>query len=131
MERCYGYDDIIQNIKNIINEKGMKQGVVAERAGFTPQEFSNILNDRRKLLRVEYLLPIADALDVDVNSLYGVEKKEVSEMGNKTMEQAVEEFNENETSFVKSEALKLFCTTDNEQIALEALAILAKMAQPF
>lgn len=56
----------------------MKQGVVAERAGFTPQEFSNILNDRRKLLRVEYLLPIADALDVDVNSLYGVEKKEVS-----------------------------------------------------
>ena len=131
MERCYGYDDIIQNIKNIINEKGMKQGVVAERAGFTPQEFSNILNDRRKLLRVEYLLPIADALDVDVNSLYGVEKKEGVEMGNKTMEQAVEEFNENETSFVKSEALKLFCTTDNEQIALEALAILAKMAQPF
>lgn len=131
MERCYGYDDIIQNIKNIINEKGMKQGVVAERAGFTPQEFSNILNDRRKLLRVEYLLPIADALDVDVNSLYGVEKKEVVEIGNKTIEQAVEEFNENETSFVKSEALKLFCTTDNEQIALEALAILAKMAQPF
>ena len=52
-------------------------------------------------------------------------------MGNKTIEQAVEEFNKNEESFVKSEALKLFCTTDNEQVALGALAILVKMAQPF
>lgn len=73
-----GYEDIIANIKRIINEKGMKQGIVAERAGFTPQEFSNILNDRRKLLRVEHLGPIADALGVEINDLYGVEKREVS-----------------------------------------------------
>lgn len=78
MERCYGYDDIIQNIKNIINEKGIKQGVIAERAGFTPQEFSNILNERRKLLRVEYLPKIAIAMGVDVNELLDVDKKEVS-----------------------------------------------------
>lgn len=68
------YDDLITNIKNIIVEKGMKQGVVAERSGFTPQEFSNILNDRRKLLRVEFILPIAEALGVEVNDLYGVRK---------------------------------------------------------
>ena len=71
------YDDIISNIKRIIGEKGMKQGVVAERAGFTKQEFSNLMNDRRKLLRVEHLPAIADALGVEVNALYGVEKKEV------------------------------------------------------
>lgn len=71
------YDDIISNIKRIIDEKGMKQGFVAEKAGFTKQEFSNILNERRKLLRVEHLWDIAMTLDVSVNDLYGVEKKEV------------------------------------------------------
>lgn len=65
------------NISRIIDEKGMKQGVVAERAGFTKQEFSNIMNERRKLLRIEHLYPIACAMGVDVNDLYGVEKKEV------------------------------------------------------
>ena len=63
------YDDIIQNIKNVIAKKGMRQGAVAERAGFSKQDFSNILNDHRKLLRVEYLAPIAFALGVDVNEL--------------------------------------------------------------
>lgn len=73
--RTATYDDIISNIKRIIDEKGMKQGVVAERAGFTKQEFSNIMNERRKLLRIEHLYPIACAMGVDVNDL--VEKKEV------------------------------------------------------
>lgn len=57
----------------------MKQKVIAERAGFTPQEFSNILNDRRKLLRVEHMPAIAAAMEVDVNELYGMHGKEVTE----------------------------------------------------
>lgn len=69
------YEDITCNIKRIIDEKGMKQGVVAERAGFTPQEFSNIMNERRKLLRIEHLCPIACAMGVDVNALCRVEKR--------------------------------------------------------
>ena len=69
------YDDIIQNIKNVIAKKGMKQGTVAARAGFSKQDFSNILNDHRKLLRVEYLAPIAFALGVDVNELLKSGKK--------------------------------------------------------
>ena len=69
------YDDIIQNIKNVIAKKGMKQGTVAARAGFFKQDFSNILNDHRKLLRVEYLAPIAFALGVDVNELLKSGKK--------------------------------------------------------
>lgn len=76
MDNALGYDDLIENIKKIIKIKGMKQGVVAERAGFTPQEFSNILNGR-KLLRAEYLLSVANGLGVEVNDLYGVDKKEV------------------------------------------------------
>ena len=43
------YEDIINNIKRILAAKGMKQVVVAERAGFSPQEFSNMLNERRSL----------------------------------------------------------------------------------
>lgn len=66
------YEDVINNIKRIINEKGMKQGIVAERAGFTKQEFSNVLNDRRKLLRVEHIVPIAESLGVEPNDLYGI-----------------------------------------------------------
>lgn len=70
-----GYDVVIENIKNILKKKGIKQNVVAERAGFTPQEFSNILNERRKLLRVEFVKPIADALEVEVNEIYGITDK--------------------------------------------------------
>jgi len=71
----YNYDIVISNIKNAICAKGMKQKAVAERAGFTPQEFSNILNERRKLLRVEYMPAIALAIGVDVNDLYGIIRK--------------------------------------------------------
>lgn len=66
------YQEIIDNIKRIINEKGMKQCAVAERAGFSQQEFSNLVNERRKLLRVEHILPIANALGVAPNDLYGI-----------------------------------------------------------
>lgn len=73
MSDC-SYEDVISNIKSIISDKGMKQKAVAEKAGFTSQEFSNILNDRRKLLRVEYMPAIAVAIGVDVNDLYGISK---------------------------------------------------------
>lgn len=63
------YDDVINNIKLIIEQKGMKQGVVAERAGFTQPEFSNIMRGR-KLLRVEHLAKVSNALGVEINDLY-------------------------------------------------------------
>lgn len=69
------YDDVINNIKDIIEEKGLKQSFVAKKAGLTPQELSNILNDRRKLLRVEYLPGVADALGMTVDDLYRKRKE--------------------------------------------------------
>ncbi len=66
----FGYETLINNIKQIISEKGVKQGVVAMRAGFTPQEFSNILNERRKLLRAEHIPAIAEALGVEISEVY-------------------------------------------------------------
>lgn len=73
------YEEIISFIRQLIDQKGMKQSFVAERAGFSPQEFSNILNDRRKLLRIEHLPAIARALGVEMGELFrGTKAKEVS-----------------------------------------------------
>lgn len=60
---------IIDNIRKLINERGMKQVAVAERAGFTGQEFSNLLNGRKALAAV-YIPKIAAALDVTCNDLF-------------------------------------------------------------
>ena len=54
------YDDVVQNIKIIISEKGMKQTVVAE---------------RRKLIRIEHIPRIAKALGVTLNDLFRVRSK--------------------------------------------------------
>lgn len=70
------YEMIIQDIKDVIERKGMKQAVVAKRAGFTSQEFCNILNERRKLLRVEHILPITRALGITPNELLRESGKE-------------------------------------------------------
>jgi len=70
------YDEIVKNIKTLIRKSGMKQCVVAERAGFNERDFSNMLNERRKLIRAEYLPGIASALGVDINDLYYLSSKE-------------------------------------------------------
>lgn len=66
----FEYDTLVANIKQIISTKGLKQGVVAKRANFTESEFSNMLNERRKLIRSEYLPRIAFALEVDISELF-------------------------------------------------------------
>lgn len=74
--RAATYDDVVNNVKLIMNEKGMKQKVVAERAGFSDAEFSNMLNERRKLIRIEHIPKIAKALGVEPNELYGIATKQ-------------------------------------------------------
>ena len=56
-------------MKVIIAEKGLKQGRVAQKAGFTPQEFSDMLNGRR-LIKACEIPRIAEALGVSVNDVY-------------------------------------------------------------
>ena len=80
----YKYETLIENIKFLISEKGIKQRVAAERSGFTPQEFSNMLNYRRKLLRVEHL-PSISVRELSVTRLIkeGLLTKEVSKLMSK------------------------------------------------
>lgn len=65
----FDYNTLIWNIKSEIQNRGMKQGVVAERAGFSDQEFSNMMNNR-KLIKAEYIPAIASAIGVTTNELF-------------------------------------------------------------
>lgn len=65
---------VAQNTKRIINERGLKNRAVAEKAGYSEQQFSNMLNDRRVITWVD-VLNIANALEVTPNDLFGFKSK--------------------------------------------------------
>lgn len=60
---------IVIGIKKVMAEQGLFQKAVAERAGFTDQQFSDMLNGR-KIIRADYLPQIARALKVDIGTLF-------------------------------------------------------------
>lgn len=45
---------LIKNIRRVIREKGLKQCAVAEKAGFPPNIFSSMLNER-KIITAEHM----------------------------------------------------------------------------
>ena len=57
------------NIVKVINQKGLKQKAVAERAGYTAQQFTDMLKGR-KIIKPCDVLAIADALGVTANDLF-------------------------------------------------------------
>lgn len=61
---------VADNTKRIIEGRGLKQRVVAERAGFSIQQFSALLNHRKVIKDVD-IIAIANALDVTPNDLFG------------------------------------------------------------
>lgn len=60
---------IAQNVKNIIKEKGFKNLYVAEKAGYSKNQFSSMLNGRKLITDVD-VMKIAEALGVSVNELF-------------------------------------------------------------
>ena len=62
---------IIENTKRIIDQRGLKQGAVAKRAGFSRQQFSAIMN-RRRAVKDTDVIAIANALEVTPNELFGL-----------------------------------------------------------
>ena len=60
------------NIARIISEKGLKQGAIARKAGFKDHQLTDILKGR-KLLRVNDIIALSDALNVDVIDLFAQE----------------------------------------------------------
>lgn len=76
--RTADYNGVIpQNVLKIIQDTGVKQCVIAERAGYTKQQFSDMLNGR-KIIKAMDVLRIARALNVTPNDLYGIPVEEAS-----------------------------------------------------
>ena len=65
---------VTNNILKIIKDKGLKQKAVAEKAGYSSQQFCDMLNGR-KIIRPFDTMAIAGALGVDANALFAEGKK--------------------------------------------------------
>ena len=66
-------EPLSNELKQIIARKGLKNLSVAENAGYTAQELSDMLNGRR-LIKACDIPKIAKALGVEINYLFGIEK---------------------------------------------------------
>ena len=62
-------DPVAAGIKRSIVEKGLIQKTVAIRSGFTEQQFSDMMNDRR-IIKACDLIPISLALGVKIPEIY-------------------------------------------------------------
>ena len=66
------------NIDRLISMRGLKQGAVAVKAGFSNQQLSDMLNGRR-IIKPCDVVSIAKALGVTPNELYGITSAEAGE----------------------------------------------------
>lgn len=60
---------VASNVKRIIEQKGIKQKSVAEKAGISEKKFSDMLNDRVSI-KAEDIVKIQEALQVPVGELF-------------------------------------------------------------
>lgn len=60
---------VAPNVKRIIKQKCLKQVAIAEKAGYTPNQFSSMLNGR-KVIKDTDVMKLARVLEVDVNELF-------------------------------------------------------------
>lgn len=60
---------VAENLRRIIDEKGLKHTYVAQKAGYGRNEFSRLLNDR-KIIKAEDITRLANCLGVTPNDLF-------------------------------------------------------------
>lgn len=63
-----------ENIERVIREKGIKQCAIAKKAGYSKQQFSDMMNGRKIIKAIDILI-IANALGVTPNDLYGISEE--------------------------------------------------------
>lgn len=76
---------VATRVKEIIKDKGLRQTALAEKAGFTRQEFNDMLNGRR-IMRAVDIASIINALKdvgVDANYLFAISSTDICEAGRK------------------------------------------------
>ena len=64
-----GNATVPQNLARIIKERGLKQNAVAQWAGYTTQQFTDMLNGR-KIIKPCDVLAISDAIGVNIADLF-------------------------------------------------------------
>jgi len=65
---------VADNIREIISDYGYKQKSIAEKAGMSEKQFSDLLNGR-KTFKAEYLPSICIALNKSPNDVLNYEKE--------------------------------------------------------
>lgn len=60
---------VAENIKRIIEQNSLKQSAIAQKAGFSTQEFNAMLNGRRLMRAAEIAVGI-EVLGIDANELF-------------------------------------------------------------
>lgn len=72
---------VANRVREIIKEKGLKQTAIAEKAGFSTQEFSDMLNGRRLMRAVDKasIISALRGVGVDANYLFMVDSAEIYE----------------------------------------------------
>ncbi len=72
---------VANRVREIIKEKGLKQTAIAEKAGFSTQEFSDMLNGRRLMRAVDIasIISVLRGVGVDANYLFMVDSAEIYE----------------------------------------------------
>lgn len=63
-----------KNIIELIDKKGLKKKSVAEKAGYSEQMLSDMLNGR-KIIRISDLKRLKKALDVSYNDIFAIKKE--------------------------------------------------------
>lgn len=60
---------VADNVRAIVDERGYKHAVIAERAGYTRQQFSDMLMGR-KLILADDCMKLRDAIGCTYNDLF-------------------------------------------------------------
>ena len=60
---------VADNLREYIDENGLKQTAIASRAGYTVQQFNDMLNGRR-IMKANDIERIIEATGVDANMLF-------------------------------------------------------------
>ena len=66
-------DTVNQRLKELLREKKLKQTEVSEKSGIAYQSLHRAVNSRRPVY-AEELLPLADAIGVDVSALLALDE---------------------------------------------------------
>lgn len=93
---------VADNLSNIIKEKCLKQCTVAQKAGYSKQQLTDMLKGRKRIKETD-ILRLASALDVDVSVLLKTEadSKQSDEASDKQQEKEKEKERPDVRAFVK------------------------------